>query len=127
MPRFFKPLGGFPTAPTAKALRIGDDGDAHMIHDDGKEQRLGYVGADQRWMPSYTVEEMENLIKGGSWIEVESADADPGERPMSPAAAPKQSAGPVTVSGKAAPPAKAPTAPDAPPVQNANPNPNPKE
>jgi hypothetical protein len=63
-------------------------------------------------MPSYTVGEMENLVKGGSWVEVESADADPGERPMSPNAAPipqqSHAGGPVTsarVARAAKPPA----------------------
>lgn len=129
MPRFFKPLGGFLTKPNAKAIRIGDDGDTHFILDDGTEQRTGYVGTDQRWMPDRTITEMENLVAGGSWVEVKDANDEPGERPMSPAAAPKQThgAGPV-VSGVANKPAQQA---DRPPVIGGDPkstnNPQPKE
>jgi hypothetical protein len=87
MPRFFKPLGGFPTSrpprPCASATTATRTCSARTAR---KSARL------RRRRPAVDAElhdrEMENLVKGGSWVEVESADADPGERPMSPNAAP---------------------------------------
>jgi hypothetical protein len=102
MARFFKPRGGFVGKP-AKALRVEDDGDTYYVMKQGDDQRTGYVSEDHRWMPSYRIAELENLVAGGSWVEVPDADADEGAVPISPNAAPEVQAAQQQLSSPPAP------------------------
>lgn len=68
MPRHFRPKGGF-KPPTHAAIMLDDDGMSHTVQHDGMSNPVGHVNTKQQFTPAWTVGELENLVKGGTWEE----------------------------------------------------------
>jgi len=78
--RFFRPKIGFTGHPGRLAIRLSEDGATTAINRDGTESPLGSVVRQTR-MPQYSLSELENLVKGGKWEEIEAPE------PVKPAVA----------------------------------------
>lgn len=91
MPRYFRPKGGF-SHSNVDRIRIEDDGSTFEVLKDGTDRPAAYVGGGRVSRPTWNLQELENLVAGGSWEEVK-ADAP---KPAPVALAKKQPAPPVT-------------------------------
>jgi hypothetical protein len=72
MPRFFAPTNGF-TDKSIAAIRIETiDGHPNSVEvrTDGSERNLGMVGRESRWVPTWGEQELENLVREGTWKEL---------------------------------------------------------
>jgi hypothetical protein len=71
--RLFQPVGGF---PDKHLIGIDDAGHSHNVNADGSAAPVEIVESPtNRALPVWTLGELENLVKGGSWQEVQGDNA----------------------------------------------------
>jgi hypothetical protein len=69
--RLFQPVGGFPDKHT---IGIDDAGHSHTVNADGSTAPVESLESKTHTaIPVWTLSELENLVKGGTWQEVEKS------------------------------------------------------
>jgi hypothetical protein len=73
--RTFQPIERY---KDGAVIGIDDDGNAHRVMLDGSSELYGHVEARTNiWRPMFTLEELENLVRGGKWEEVAPKEETP--------------------------------------------------
>jgi hypothetical protein len=61
-------------------IGIDENGSSHIVWPDGRTELYGHIEARTNiWRPMFTLEELENLVRGGKWHEVIPAEVTPAE------------------------------------------------
>lgn len=82
--RLFQPVGGFPDKHT---IGIDDAGHSHTVNADGSTAPVESLESKTHTaIPVWTLSEMENMVKGGKWEEVQPASQGDSGAPASPPA-----------------------------------------
>jgi hypothetical protein len=73
-------------------IGIDENGSSHIVWPDGRTELYGHIETRTNiWRPMFTLEELENLVRGGKWREVIPVEATPAEAtPSSPEQAPPE-------------------------------------
>jgi hypothetical protein len=67
--RLFQPVGGF---PDKHLIGIDDNGHSHTVNADGTAAPVETIESPtNRALPVWKLSELENLVKGGTWQEVQ--------------------------------------------------------
>jgi hypothetical protein len=66
-------------------IGIDENGSSHIVWPDGRTEMYGHIEARTNiWRPMFTLEELENLVRGGKWHEATPAEVAPAEPEQAP-------------------------------------------
>jgi hypothetical protein len=69
--RQFQPIEPYKDGHT---VGIDEHGNSHQVWPDGRTELYGHIETRTNiWRPMFTLEELENLVRGGKWQEVTPA------------------------------------------------------
>jgi hypothetical protein len=81
--RYFQPKGGF---PEKHVIGIDENGMSHAFNADGSDRPVHTIeDHTRRALPVWTLEELENLVRDGSWEEVQGMPQQQSQAAPSPA------------------------------------------
>lgn len=73
MPRLFRHIGGF-ADKSLKAISIADDGTCEEVRSEGMKP-IGTVNHLKQYVPTFTLDELSNLVASGKWEEFKDEPA----------------------------------------------------